>query len=85
MFPLSKAPLIPSLERNKRVDPMRSNWIAAVPNTSGDAKVRRAWLREKVRRRERSWSRTSERAERSEVERREGAAGKEKRMGEESR
>lgn len=55
---------------------MRSNWMAAVPKTSGEANRRRAWLRVKVMIRESSWRRTSDRAESSEVASSDGAARK---------
>jgi hypothetical protein len=68
----SSAPRMPSRLRKRRVDPRRSNWMAAVPNTSGEAKVRRAWFREKVISRERSWRRIKDRVVESVVVRRDG-------------
>lgn len=51
---------MPSRDKNRMLEHTRSNWMAAVPNTEGEAKRKRDWLRVKVRIRESSWRSTSD-------------------------
>lgn len=60
----------PSRERNRMVERRSSNWIVAVPKTSGETSRTSDWLRAKVTRRETSWRRTREEADANELARR---------------